>query len=120
MSLVSRKTDHHYITAVLAGTRYTISILEAASILHLSNEATAKLLARLAAKGWLMRIKRGLYVPATEFFSNDLPLEKQWLIAQALYRPCYIGGMVAAHYWGLTVKIARQVLMRLNSAFAAR
>lgn len=112
MSLVPRKTDQQYITAILSCTRYTISILEAACILQLSNEATAKLLARLAAKGWLVRVKRGLYVPANaKSRTNDLPFEKPWLIAQALYSPCYIGGMVAAYYWGLVARTPGQVVV---------
>ena len=53
--------------------------------------------------GSLSRIKRGLYltVPHKSSFVDVSPVEP-WVIAENLFRPCYIGGLSAAAYWGLT------------------
>lgn len=110
MSSVTGKTDQLYLTAILSGTQYTISILEAARILQTTNKAAAKILARLTAKGWLVRVKRGLYVPVNaEATAIELPLELSWVIAKTLYRPCYIGGMVAARYWSLVDNVPGRI-----------
>jgi predicted transcriptional regulator of viral defense system len=70
------------------------------------------MLARWASKGWLSRIRRGLYVPVPlESRTSDVAIEEPWHIAQRLYEPCYIGGWSAAAYWGLTEQLFRSVLV---------
>jgi predicted transcriptional regulator of viral defense system len=74
--------------------------------------AAAKLLARWAAKGWLSRVQRGLYVPVPlESSTADIPLEDPWAIAVRLFGPCYIGGWSAAGHWGLTEQIFRTIVV---------
>jgi len=58
-------------------------------------------MARWAAAGSLSRIKRGLYLTAPINSSVDLSPIEPWVIAEDLYRPCYIGGLTAAVHWGL-------------------
>jgi len=104
------KTDRKRLSDVLRGTKGTISVQEAAGILNLSASDAAKMLARLASKGWVSRIRRGLYIPVPlESQTVDIPLEDPWIIAQRLYSPCYIGGWSAAEYWGLTEQIFRTI-----------
>jgi predicted transcriptional regulator of viral defense system len=106
------KTDRERLSAVLRGSKGTISVAEAASILGTSETTAAKMLSRWAAKGWLSRVRRGLYIPVPlESRTADVPLEDPWLIAQRLFNPCYIGGWSAAEYWDLTEQIFRTVVV---------
>lgn len=56
------KTNRKQLAAVIRGTKGTVSVGEAASILGVSRVAAAKMLAHWASKGWLSRVRRGLYV----------------------------------------------------------
>lgn len=106
------KVEREKITSLLCNTKHTISVAEAANILSLSNEAAAKLLSRLASKGWFSRIKRGVYVPVPlDSTTASIPLEDPWIIAESIYNPCYIGGWSAAEYWGLTEQIYTTILV---------
>lgn len=85
--------DRKRITAILQGMQHTISVAEAATILKMRRREVAKLLARWTKKRWLVRIKRGMYLPAPlEPQSLNVLLEDPWIIAEKLYNPCYIGG----------------------------
>lgn len=106
------KTDRERLAAVIRGTKGTISAGEAAGIMGVSATDAAKMLARWAKKGWLSRVRQGLYVLVPlESRTADVPLEDPWLVAERLYRPCYIGGWSAAEYWGLTEQIFRTVMV---------
>jgi len=106
------KLDRERITAILRATQQTISVSEAAKILSIKRDHAAKLLARWATKGWLARVKRGVYIPVPlESATADIPLEDPWIIAEKLYHPCYIGAWSAAEYWGLTEQIFRTVVI---------
>lgn len=106
------KTDRKRLTAVIRRSKGAISVNEAAEALQVSATDAAKMLARLAGKGWLSRIRRGLYVSVPlESLGSDVPLEDSWLIADRLYSPCYIGGWSAAEYWDLTEQIFRSILV---------
>lgn len=63
-------------------------------------------LSRWTKNGWLKRIKRGIYVPI-DLTTKDLslPIEDPWIIAHALFSPCYLGGWTAAQHWDFTEQI---------------
>jgi len=106
------KADRERLSRVLRGTKGTISVAEAAEILEMPNSGVAKLLSRWAKKGWLSRVRRGLYISVPlESPTADIPLEDAWIIADRLYAPCYIGGWSAAEYWDLTEQIFRTVIV---------
>lgn len=106
------KADRQRLSLLLRGTKGTVSVGDAAGILGLPRDAAAKLLARWAAKGWLSRVRRGLYVPVPlESRTADVPLEDAWPVAMRLFAPCYIGGWSAAEYWDLTEQIFRTVVV---------
>ena len=114
MQLISGlgKTDRKRLAALIRGTKGTISVGEAAGIIRVSRTDAAKMLARWASKGWLSRVRRGLYVTVPlESRTADVPLEDPWVIANRLYSPCYIGGWSAAEHWGLTDQIFRSVVV---------
>jgi len=104
--------DRERLTAIIRGTKGTISVSESAEILKVSPIDAAKMLARWAKKGWLSRVRRGIYVPIPlESRTTDVPLEEPWIIADRLFAPCYIGGWSAAEYWDLTEQIFRTIVV---------
>ena len=66
-----------------------------------------RFLAYLAARGWLVRVRRGYY--ATVPLDAIVPTEGRgdpWLIASKVFGPsCYIGGWTACEYWNLTEQL---------------
>ena len=106
------KKERERLSAVLRGAKGAVSVAEVADTLGVSSTAAAKMLARWAQKGWLSRIRRGIYVPVPlESRTADVVLEDPWVIATQLYSPCYIGGWSAAEYWDLTEQIFRTVVV---------
>jgi predicted transcriptional regulator of viral defense system len=106
------KTERRRLTEVIRQTKGAISVAEAADILKANRNDVAKMLARWAEKGWLSRIRRGLYIQVPlESRTPDVPIEEPWIIAEYLYAPCYIGGWSAAEYWDLTEQIFRSIVI---------
>ena len=106
------KADRERLSSILRGTKGTVSVAEAAKILDLPRIDVAKMLSRWANKGWLSRVRRGLYIPVPlESKTADISLEDAWVVAARLYEPCYIGGWSAAEYWDLTEQIFRTVVV---------
>lgn len=106
------KLDRERLSAVMRGTKGTITNAQAAGIMELAQADASKLLARWCKKGWLSRVARGLYVPVPlEAERSDLPLDDPWLVAVSLYSPCYIGGWSAAEHWDLTEQIFRTTVV---------
>ena len=106
------KLDRERLAAILRGTKGTVSVAEAAGILDVGPTDAAKMLSRWHKKGWLSRVKRGLYVPVPlEARSSNVPLDDPWQIAATLYAPCYIGGWSAAEHWDLTEQLFRTTVV---------
>jgi predicted transcriptional regulator of viral defense system len=106
------KTDRERIAAIIRGTKGTVSVGEVASILNVASTDAAKMLSRWSKKGWMSRIRQGLYVAVPlESRTADVPLEDPWLIADRLFSPCYIGGWSAAEYFDLTEQIFSTVMI---------
>lgn len=104
------KTERERLSKLLRGTQVTILVAEAANILNMEPEAVVKLLSWYAKKGWLKRIRQGVYLPvALESPTSDIILEEPFVIAEKLFSPCYIGGMNAANFWGLTEQLFRTI-----------
>ncbi len=106
------KLERERLAEVLRSTKGTISVVEASQILRVSQVDAAKMLSLWAKKGWLSRVRRGMYVPvALESRTVAVPLEDPWIIATRLFAPCYIGGWSAGEYWGLTDQIYRTIVV---------
>ena len=106
------KLERRRLTIIVRNTKGTITVKEAANILLITQIKAAKMLALWAKKGWLLRVRRGLYVPIPlESRTTDISLEDPWLVAVRLFAPCYIGGWSAAEYWDLTDQIYRTTVV---------
>ena len=106
------KTDRERLAAIIRGTKGTVSVEDAARILDVASSDAAKMLSRWSKKGWMSRVRRGLYVSVPlESRTADVPLEDPWLVADRLFSPCYIGGWSAAEYFDLTEQIFSTVMV---------
>lgn len=106
------KESRARLAKLLRETKGTISVEEAAASFGMSPKRTADTLGWWARRGWLSRVRRGLYVPVPlESNTADVALEDPWLVAARLFAPCYIGGWSAAEHWNLTEQIFRSVLV---------
>lgn len=84
----------------------------ASAVLGLDAGRTRTLLAYLARRGWLSRVRRGLYVAVP--LDTRRPgewTEDAWVVAERTFSPCYIGGWTACQHWGLTDQVFRTVLV---------
>ena len=88
------------------------TIAQAAALLELDRARTARLLGYLARRGWLSRVRRGLYVavPLDERQSGEW-IEDPWIVADRVFNPCYVGGWSACEHWDLTEQVFRAVLV---------
>lgn len=85
---------------------------DASAVLSLDAGRTRRLLAYLARRGWLSRVRRGLYVAVP--LDTRQPgewAEDAWVVAERTFRPCYLGGWTACQHWGLTEQVFRTVLV---------
>ena len=93
---------------------FEVSDVEA--LLNLGRSKATRLLAHWASKGWLTRIRRGLYI--TVPLGADDPQtrsEEPWIVANNVFEPCYIGGWSACEHWGLTEQIFDSVVVFTGS-----
>lgn len=94
---------------------------EAAETLGLPLPRSRRLLSYLASRGWLSRVRRGLYttVPLGASAPSEWR-EDPWVVAAKLYEPCYIGGWSACEHWDLTEQIFRDVVVITARSIRAR
>jgi len=99
--------------AVVAGRRRFVSPDDAAADLGVDPRVAARKLAHWAEKGWLRRVRRGLYIPVPveaerpEAWSAD-PM----VVANEVWNPCYFTGWTAASHWSLTEQVFRTTVLK--------
>ena len=104
------KLERASLSVLLRNTSTTITPRQAAEIWQLNPVQAAKRLAWYKQKGWLQRIRQGVYIPVPLVsLSSDVVPEEPFAIAAQLFSPCYIGGVNAANYWDLTEQLFRTV-----------
>ncbi len=89
------------------------SVREAAIVLDYTIAEARRFLAYLAARGWLVRVSRGLYatVPLDAIEPTEWR-EDPWLVAAKIFGPtCYIGGWTACEHWDLTEQLFNTTVM---------
>lgn len=101
--------------------RNMFSVKEAARIIDLSVKDTRLYLSYLARRGWLARVKPGLYicVPLGTLNPQEYK-ENPWIVANRIFEPCYIGGWSAAEHWGLTDQIFKSIFVLTSRIFRAK
>jgi predicted transcriptional regulator of viral defense system len=76
-----------------------------------SREKANLMLSRLFNKGWLQRLKSGVYRVIPPGADAKAPPEDAWAIAMELFSPCYISGWTAAEHWELTEQIFNSTIV---------
>lgn len=85
---------------------------DAATALEIPRDEAARITGYLASKGWLSRVRRGLFTVVP--LEADVPQEWRadpWLVAAHVFAPGYIGGWSACEHWELTEQLFRSVLV---------
>ena len=88
------------------------TIPDVAAILKIDADKARRLATYWASRGWLSRIKNGLYT--TVSLGDINPAERKedpWIVASNIFQPCYIGGWSACEYWGLTDQIFKDIVI---------
>lgn len=94
---------------------------QTAKLLAMDVMHARKLLAYLASRGWLSRIRHGLYT--TVPLGATAPAqwrEDPWIVAAASFAPCYMAGWSAAEHWHFTEQIFRDVVVITAATVRAR
>jgi predicted transcriptional regulator of viral defense system len=99
-----------------------ITSADAAKAAGLDAKRTATKLSSLAERGWLRRVRRGVYlvVPLEAEPGKPGTAADPWILAQEIFSPCYIGGWSAAGYWELTEQIFRPTLVVTAAAIRSK
>ncbi|MCY3002523.1 MAG: type IV toxin-antitoxin system AbiEi family antitoxin domain-containing protein [Planctomycetota bacterium] len=102
--------ERRIVGALMASEAAAVSADSVLRAQPMSRRAANQLLARLHRKGWLQRLKRGLYtlVPLQSRTPHP-PVESAWPLAMRLFEPCYVSGWSAAEHWDLTEQIFNDV-----------
>jgi predicted transcriptional regulator of viral defense system len=94
---------------------------EAAPMLEVPEPRASRLLRYLAARGWLSRIRRGLYTVVPLGATNPSAWrEDEWIIASRVFAPSYIAGWSALGHWSLTEQLFRTVMVATGQSVRAR
>lgn len=88
------------------------SITEVSMILGINLDKARRLVAYWVSRGWLTRIKKGLFITVPLGTVNPAERkENPWIVATIVFNPCYIGGWSACEHWGLTEQIFKDVVV---------
>lgn len=100
------------LTRLIRAVTGPFTVGEAAQTLNLDLPRTRRFLSYMAARGWLARVQRGLYVAVPLDASEPSEWrEDPWVVATQVFAPCYIGGWSACEHWGLTDQLFRDVVV---------
>lgn len=85
---------------------------EAADRLQMDPTRARRLTRYLADRGWLDRVRRGVYLPVPlDSHRSGRAHMDPWVVGTSLFEPAYVAGWSAAEHWDLTEQIFRSVLM---------
>lgn len=79
--------------------------------------AVARRLSAFVRRGWLSRVRRGVYAlrPLDAMPDRPVAQEDPWIVAAQVLSPCYIGGWSAAHHWSLSEQLFRKTFVVTTS-----
>jgi len=96
-----------------ASGRQIVSVDDAVHRLEVSRSDAAKMLARWAEQGWMRRVRRGLYIAVPVNVEHpERWTANPFVVATAVWEPCYFTGWTAGNHWGLTEQIFQTVVVR--------
>lgn len=106
------KSNRDALEQLHRGAKGPFTAADAGVTLGIEAGRATRLLAYFAARGWLTRIRKGLYVtvPLGAHRPSDWR-EDTWIVATRTFAPCYIGGWSALEHWGLTEQLFRDTVV---------
>ncbi|MFQ5473593.1 MAG: type IV toxin-antitoxin system AbiEi family antitoxin domain-containing protein [Dehalococcoidia bacterium] len=106
------ETERTVLSGLAALERPAVGAADVVRQLGLSRKAANLILSRLARKGWLTRLRRGVYavVPLSSPVGEPV-VEQPLAVAMELFAPCYISGWTAAQHWELTEQISNTIVV---------
>lgn len=97
------------------GRRRFVTPEDAAAELGVDPRMAARKLAHWAEKGWLRRVRRGLYIPVPVEAERPGSWSQDALVlAEAVWAPCYFTGWTAANHWSLTEQAFRTTVLKTS------
>jgi predicted transcriptional regulator of viral defense system len=113
--------NRQYITLLHRKTNGVVTVKDAAILLGLDRKETAKRLATLSSKGWVRRLRRGLYllIPLEATSPKDWQADP-WVVADHVFNPSYIAGWSACEHWGFTEQIFLDIAVFTSSGIRER
>lgn len=87
----------------------TIRIDDVLNLVQASRKSGSQILNRMAKKGWLQRLRPGVFRIIPLHSTAQTPIENPWLVAMDLFKPAFISGWTAAEHWDLTEQIFNTV-----------
>jgi predicted transcriptional regulator of viral defense system len=104
------------LAAVVGRGRRFVTPSDVADALGIDRDSAAKRLARWASDGWLRRARRGLYIPVPVDADNPAAWsEDAFIVAEAIWSPCYFTGWTAANHWALTDQVFRSTVLKTEN-----
>ena len=105
------RSERRVLAALAALERPSITAADVPRRVAADRAAANLVLSRLARKGWLMRLKRGVYavVPLSSAAPQRHMVNDPLAVAMQLFAPCYISGWTAAEHWALTEQISNAI-----------
>ena len=114
-------TGRAQLVRVLSDASDVITVDDVATTLSLSRNRAAQRLSRWMEQGWVSRVGRGTYVPASiNTMGSGRVLDDAWVLVPTLFAPGYIGGRTAAEHWDLTEQIFKDVVVITTQAVRER
>lgn len=108
------------LAAVVGRGRRLVGVDDVMNALHTDRREAATKLARWAARGWLRRVRRGLYIPVPVDAENPATWSEDPLyIADAVWSPCYFTGWTSVGHWGLTEQVFRTTVLKTSGRVRA-
>lgn len=106
------ENNRRRLTQLLRAVRGPFTVEDAARTLGLPLDRARRFLAYLASRGWLARVRPGLYTGVPLETSNPADwTEDPWVVATQVFEPCYVGGWSACEHWALTDQLFRDVVV---------
>ena len=104
------RQERELVSYFFANEKITISASDVVEIRNCSRITANKILNRLARKGWLQRMKRGVYVlvPLSSLSATPV-VEESWTFTTTIFKPAYISGWSAAEHWDFTEQIFNSI-----------
>lgn len=104
------RQERELVSLFSANEKITVTADDVIKIRDCSRTTANQILNRLTQKGWLQRIRRGVYsiVPLSSLSATPA-IEEYWTLVTNFFEPAYISGWSAAEHWDFTEQIFNSV-----------